>query len=135
MNEQTQQIDDNTTPIVLPKNTTPTIVTGYRMFYSQNRAQEQGFCGYQSPILIYEIDGKQVKTNWKSNTTDCPDFKKIYPDAKFVFEMKEDESQKYIGTQCIGSDGLKRCEQIIISKPDAMNSCIPCWNRMRRQMW
>ncbi len=123
----------------LPKDGKPTIKNGYRMYYSENHASMKCFpLGYQSVVLSYFVDGKDVLVTYKAHSQEAlTTYLKYYPDAKFIFEMKEDSDQKYNGIQCIGEIDIGgnhsiRCSEILPT--GTTNSCTRCWNNMRKIM-
>ncbi len=120
----------------LPQDGKPTIKNGYKMYYSETHANVQCFpLGYKSVVLSYSVDDKNVFATYKAHSQEASlNYLKHFPDAIFVFEMKEGLTQRYNGTRCIGEIDIGgnhsiRCSEI---RPvNTTNSCTRCWNKMR----
>ncbi len=99
----------------LVENHEPTIQTGYDMFYSQNYVDKKfGLAGYTNVVHIYNVDGGNTPTTYKSHSLIAAlDYLKHYDDTERLFRMDENSNQKYVGTRCCGEAYSKRCHAII----------------------
>lgn len=106
-----------------PRKRGSAIDIGCKLYYSETHAKQE-----TTVLKFISPDNVAVLCTWKS-----------FPDedgSEYPFTDKQlggvlHDGWTCYGTQCSGFHALGRCNEFIPLKEGNMNSCIPCWNRMR----